>query len=100
MPGTVREIQKPGLPHLLSTVLLLYTLTAQSARGCLLSRCWVVERANRFQDFHGQDVRSPRTSPLLPKPEKRGTPKLVRGRGRRATQLRAQRGLNRARDRV
>ena len=33
MPGTLREIQKPGLPHLLSTVCLLYHLKEWSARG-------------------------------------------------------------------
>jgi hypothetical protein len=35
MPGTIREIQKPGLPHLLSTVFLLYHSQGQSARGWL-----------------------------------------------------------------
>jgi hypothetical protein len=33
MPGTIREIQKPGLPHLLSTVFLLYHSQGQSARA-------------------------------------------------------------------
>jgi hypothetical protein len=39
MPDTIREIQKSGLPHMLSTVFLLYHSQQQSARGCLGAWC-------------------------------------------------------------